>query len=165
LGARPDPDEICRRHAGSILRRARGILDDPAEAEDAAQEILLLVMTKGSQFRGSSDPATWIYRLTTNVCLNRLRERRRRSVREHRPEASSWLGWAPSDPYERFEARATLDAILGRLDQLAQQVFVYRFLDGMNQEEIAEATGKSRRTVGKRLRQIEACFASRAEDR
>ncbi|MFL5393626.1 MAG: RNA polymerase sigma factor, partial [Myxococcales bacterium] len=69
MGARPDPAEICRRYAGSILRRARGILDDPAEAEDAAQEILLAVMTKGSQFRGASDPGTWIYRLTTNLCL------------------------------------------------------------------------------------------------
>ena len=116
-------------------------------------------MTKGSQFRGASDPGTWIYRMTTNLCLNRLREGRRRSARELRPEASSWLGWAPADPYERFEARATLQEILHRLDGLAQQVFVYRFLDGMNQEEIALATGKSRRTVGKRLREIDACFA------
>lgn len=160
----PDPAEICRRYAGSILRRARGILGDPAEAEDAAQEILLLVMTKGHRFRGTSDPATWIYRVTTNLCLNRLREARRRTAREQRPEASSWLGWAPSDPYERFEARATLHAILDRLDLLAQQIFVYRFLDGMNQEEIAAATGKSRRTVGKRLRQIEACFRPTAEE-
>jgi RNA polymerase sigma-70 factor, ECF subfamily len=159
LRARTDPAEVCRRYAGSILRRARGILGDPAEAEDAAQEILLLVMTKGNQFRGASDPGTWIYRVTTNLCLNRLREGRRRSAREQRPEASSWLGWAPADPYERFEARATLHAILARLDGLAQQVFVYRFLDGMDQEEIAVATGKSRRTVGKRLREIEACFA------
>jgi RNA polymerase sigma-70 factor (ECF subfamily) len=163
LRARTDPAEVCRRYAGSILRRARGILADPAEAEDAAQEVLLLVMTKGAQFRGASDPGTWIYRVTTNLCLNRLREGRRRSAREQRPEAWSWVGWAPADPYECFEARATLHALLGRLDGLAQQVFVYRFLDGMNQEEIAAATGKSRRTVGKRLREIEACFGSTEE--
>jgi len=116
-------------------------------------------MTKGSQFRGASDPGTWIYRMTTNVCLNRLREGRRRSAREQRPEASSWMAWAPADPYESFEARRTLRDILGRLDGLSQQVFVYRFLDGMNQEEIAAATGKSRRTIGKRLRAIDGQFA------
>ena len=70
----PDLSEICRRHGASVLRRCRGILRDPDAAQDAAQEVFLTIMGKGHQYRGEADLGSWIYRVTTNHCLNRIRD-------------------------------------------------------------------------------------------
>src|SRR5215471_10073981 len=131
------------------------MLGDAADAEDAAQEVFLTILVKGQQFRGEAQLGTWIYRVTTNLCLNRLRGGRRRDAREQADAVHDWLTATRVDPEERMEARHKLERLLADVDELAQEVFVLKYLDGMTQEEIAEVTGKSRRTVGKRLALLE----------
>ncbi len=128
----------------------------PDEAEDAAQEVFLLVMRKGKQFRGEAEFGTWLYRVTTNHCLNRLRARGRREAREQSEAVYDWMAPAGRDPYAEYEAKVWLQEVMAALEPLAQQVLVYRYLDGLSQEEIATVTGKSRRTIGKKLKVIEA---------
>jgi RNA polymerase sigma-70 factor (ECF subfamily) len=131
------------------------MLGDAAEAEDAAQEVFLTILVKGQQFRGEAQIGTWIYRVTTNLCLNRLRGGRRRETREQAEAVRDWLAAGGMDPEQRVEARRELERLLADVDELAQEVFVLKYLDGLTQEEIAEVTGKSRRTVGKRLALLE----------
>jgi RNA polymerase sigma-70 factor (ECF subfamily) len=150
--------EVCRRYGGSILRRCQAILGDVAEAEDAAQEVFLTFLLKGRSFRGDAQLGTWIYRVTTNLCLNRLRGGRRREAREQTEAVRDWLAAAGTGLEERVEARRRLERLLGDVDELAQQVFILKYLDGLTQEEIAAVTGKSRRTVGKRLALLEQRF-------
>ena len=150
--------EVCRRYGGSVLRRCQAMLGDAAEAEDAAQEVFLTILMKGRQFRGDAQLGTWIYRVTTNLCLNRMRGGRRREAREQADAVRDWLAAAGVDTEERVEARRQLQRLLAEVDELAQEVFVLKYLDGLTQEEIAEVTGKSRRTVGKRLAMLEERF-------
>ena len=131
------------------------MLGDAAEAEDAAQEVFLTILVKGRTFRGEAQLGTWIYRVTTNLCLNRLRGGRRRETREQAEAVRDWLAAGGFDPEQRVEARRQLERLLADVDELAQEVFVLKYLDGLTQEEIAEVTGKSRRTVGKRLALLE----------
>ncbi len=145
-----------------MLRRCRGILGDPDAAQDAAQEVFVALLTRGGQFRGEADPASWIYRITTNVCLNRLRADGRRSRRE---EVAGHPGSATPGPDRRYEARRELAGLLRDLDDLDRRLLIHRYLDGMTQAEIADAVGRSRRTVGKRLRRLEATVAGRKEER
>lgn len=120
----------------------------------------MIVMQKGDQFRGDTDVGGWLYRITTNHCLNRLRSGRRRTAREQSDSAATWSGWEAPDPYLRSAARDQLDSLFRQLDTLGQSILIYRYLDGMTQEEIATVTGKSRRTVGKRLKKIDALVAT-----
>ena len=131
------------------------MLGDAAEAEDAAQEVFLTILTKGRTFRGEAQLGTWIYRVTTNLCLNRLRGGKRRETREQAEAVRDWLAAGGVDPEERVAARRQLERLLADVDELAQEVFVLKYLDGLTQEEIAEVTGKSRRTIGKRLALLE----------
>ncbi len=124
----------------------------------------MTLLRKQSQFRAEADVTTWIYRITTNLCLNRIRTRKRRDVRNESDEVASWHTIAPSDPYARCEAKSLFLGAMSDLDTLDQRIVVYRFLDGMSQEEIAEVTGKSRRTVGKRVRRVEERFATIAQE-
>jgi RNA polymerase sigma-70 factor (ECF subfamily) len=155
-----DVEQVCQKYGTSVLRRCRGILRDADEAQDAAQEIFVIVMQKGDQFRGDTDVGGWLYRITTNHCLNRLRSGRRRTAREQSDGAATWSGWEAPDPYLRSAARDQLDSLFRQLDTLGQSILIYRYLDGMTQEEIATVTGKSRRTVGKRLKKIDALVAT-----
>lgn len=148
-----DVADICRRYGGTILRRCRAILGDADEAEDALQEILLRILTRGRQLQGPEALGAWIYRITTNHCLNRLRARRRRSAREMLHGVSVATDVA-SNPYERCATKGAITRILKSLDALDQKIFVYHFLDGLTQDEVAQQVRRSRRTVGKRVRRL-----------
>lgn len=153
-----DAGELCRTHGGSVLRRARAIVRDAREAEDVTQEVFMIVLERGG-FRGEAAVMSWLYRITTNLALNKLRARRRRIAREQVVSGPLELDAYPD---ARMDAMRRLDSLQDRLDELDQQIFVFRYLDGMKQEEIAEVTGKSRRTIGKRLTALEAALTELA---
>lgn len=155
-----DLTDVCRRYGASILRRCRGILGDDDEAQDALQEVFVLILKRGHQFRGDADPASWIYRITTNHCLNRLRGNKR--LADRAVHSADWAD-APADPYRSYALKTELAGLLQGLDDLGQQVLVYRYLDGLTQGEVADVTGVSRRTIGKRCKVIDGLLARRQE--
>src|SRR3989442_14609046 len=69
---------LCERHAPRVERLAAHLLSDPEDARDAAQEALAKLCVRIRQFRGESQFATWLHRLTINACRdvgNRQRAR------------------------------------------------------------------------------------------
>lgn len=159
-----DVVNICRTHGSSIMRRCMAILGSRAEAEDATQEVFVTLLEKGCQFRAEAEVSSWIYRITTNLCLNRLRGNQRRLLRDDSEQVADWSNIAPSDPYKQYEAKSEFVDLMNELDELDQCIFVFRFLDGLSQEEIAGVTRKSRRTVGKRVRRLEEYFSKRRSE-
>jgi len=138
---------LYRNHGPAVFRRCLALLGNPDEAQDALQEVFLRAWTKSGEFRGEASPTTWLYRITTNHCLNRIRGRKR--LTEVKPEH---LTAGPSSG--QAEARRVLAALMQRLDETSARIAVYHFLDNMPQEEIEEVMGISRRTIGKKLKNI-----------
>ncbi|NNF60846.1 MAG: sigma-70 family RNA polymerase sigma factor [Gammaproteobacteria bacterium] len=68
---------LVQRHQDRTLRLAYVWLDDSAGAEDVVQEVFLRAWTGLHRFRFSAAPATWLFRMTRNVC-NEMNRRRRR---------------------------------------------------------------------------------------
>lgn len=99
-------------------------------------------------FRGEASPMTWIYRITTNLSLNRLRDDRRRDelLREH--------GSPPDTIESTTDAKLTLAAILRQVPEELREIAVYYHVDRMSHAEIAAVLGVSRRTVGYRLEEF-----------
>ena len=62
----------------AVVRLAVSVLNDPHEAEDAAQEALLSAVTSLDRYRGEASFKTWIYAITLNTCRGYLRERKMR---------------------------------------------------------------------------------------
>jgi len=71
-----DVEAMYRRYGPMVLRRCRSMLRDEQEAAEAMQEtfVRLLVRRESLDLRGGS---SLMYRVATNVCLNRIRSRRR----------------------------------------------------------------------------------------
>jgi RNA polymerase sigma-70 factor (ECF subfamily) len=79
-GDRAALDQLLRRHYDRIHGVCRRITGNDADAADAAQEALILVVRGLARFDGRSTFATWVYRIATNASLDELRRRRRRPL-------------------------------------------------------------------------------------
>jgi len=132
-----------------VLRRARAMLGDEQAARDAAQEVFVRVLRCFGEFRSEASPVTWLYRTTTNHCLNLLRERSRRGETVELLEARVVEDLS-------LDERLTLATVLARVPEHLRDIAVYYYLDQMSHDEIAALLGVSRRTVGNRLVEFHA---------
>lgn len=70
-------EALVRRHLARMVGFARRMLNDPAEAEDVAQEVFLRVWREAPNWRpGAAKFETWMHRVALNLCYDRLRRRR-----------------------------------------------------------------------------------------
>jgi len=145
-------DELYDRYAHLVYRRCLVLLGNAADAEDALQEVFVKAMRAAQTFRGDSSPTTWLYRISTNHCLNVLRSRKRLRKRLERQAAErASLAAVPAD---QMEAAAQIRQVLPGFDERTQRMAVYYFVDGMSQEEIAQQVGASVPTVRKYLKKF-----------
>jgi RNA polymerase sigma-70 factor, ECF subfamily len=151
---RAELEALYRQYGPLVRRRARGLLGDDFEAQDAMQEVFVRVIGAMGEFRGQSQPSTWLYRITTNLCLNRIRDTRRR--REHLSRLAESAAQAPGDVGSSSEVRALLRRVLAQVPEDLAEIGVYYYVDEMDQAEIAEILGVSRRTIGYRLDRFRA---------
>jgi RNA polymerase sigma-70 factor (ECF subfamily) len=149
---RGELEELYASAGAAVERRCRALLGDGEEARDMVHEVFLRAVIHGGEFRGEASPMTWLYRITTNLCLNRLRDRKQHLPLELLAEV---LPAAATSPEGTASARQKAHALLDGLDERTRAAVVYRYLDGMTQDEIAEVTGWSRKTLGKKLREFE----------
>ncbi|MEL6543620.1 MAG: RNA polymerase sigma factor [Myxococcota bacterium] len=155
------PEALYRSHGPIVYRRALRILGDPAEAEEALQEIFVKVLKSKEQFRGQAQATTWLYTITTNYCLNRLRNRtRRRELYDERvaPVAPTHVGVNP-------EVALWAKNALAAADPKQAEAAVYVYIDGMSHREAAELLGVSKRTVGNLLERFSAELEKKEQSR
>jgi len=109
------------------------------------------VLARGVVLPREEEALRYLYRVSTNVCLNLLRER---NVHTRAAPAlaanSSHVGSAESG----LADREFVNAVLDRCGEGGAQVAIMHYLDGMSQVEIAEVLGITRRTVFNRLRKL-----------
>ncbi len=131
-------------HAPKVYRRALSILGDPEEAKDVTQEVFIKAIQESSGFRAQSQLSTWLYRITTNICLNILRDSRRRErLRRERIGPQEEVS-APAPPEDRLLIRQ----LLAQTDERWAAAAVCVYVDGMSYREAAEVLGVSKRTIG-----------------
>ena len=145
-----DVEALYRTHGPMVHRRCQQLLRDPAEAEDISQEVFLRLLEKREGLTAEF-PSSLLWNIATRLCLNRIRDRKRRggdSPGEDLLEKIASLG----DDYQRLEARNLLDRLFGRHPESTRTIAVLHLLDGMTLEEVASAVGMSVSGVRKRIR-------------
>lgn len=136
-------EALFKTFGPAILRRCTRLLKDSAEAEDATQEVFLKVCRYLDRLSPSDSGLPWVYQIATSVCLNRLRTK----ARTDRAVAKATTGVAPASLAAALEDRDLAASLLARFDARTGLIAVYHLVDGMTQEEIADALGVTRRTV------------------
>jgi RNA polymerase sigma-70 factor, ECF subfamily len=138
-------EAIFRRFGPMVFRRARSLLRDDAEGKDVMQEVFIKAMAEPSRFADPADAGRWLYRVTTNACLNHLRDTRRRA--ELRQE-NLQIDEAPAPANdEKIVARRLLAEANAEWSEAAVLVHV----DGLSYDEASEVLGVSKRTIANLL--------------
>jgi RNA polymerase sigma-70 factor (ECF subfamily) len=125
-------ETLCERHEPRVQKVALHVLRDPEDARDAAQEALAKLCTRIGQFRGDSEFATWLHRVTINACrdvANRQRARACEPLFEDRRAVTD------PDPLLREE----LNRCLGEIAPEQARIVVLKDALGFSFEEIAAA--------------------------
>ena len=123
-----------------ILGYAARLLNDRAEAEDVAQEAMLRLWRVAPDWRqGEAKISTWLYRVTTNLCTDRLRLRMRRNV-VALDDAPDMADAAPGAVAVLIEAdrMAALNVALTSLPDRQREAVVMRHIEGLSNPEIAD---------------------------
>lgn len=145
--------ELYRQYAAVIYGRCRKMLDDDAEAEDATHETFLRVHRHLARLPPSREALYWIYRVATNLCLNEIRDRRRRALSvEVLPERS----YLQHDEEQVLADRNTVRRLIERAPSKVRPAAWLCHIDGFEQGEVAQILDVSQRTVANRLSEFQA---------
>ncbi len=129
--------ELARRLTPRVLGVASRLLGDRADAEDVAQEAMLRLWRIAPEWRrGEAQVSTWLYRVTSNLCTDRLRRRRPVPLEAAGDPASD----APSAEAGLLATarQQALDQALAGLPDRQRQAVVLRHIEGLANPEIAQ---------------------------
>ncbi len=155
-----DFDEVVRVYRPRILRFLLSSLTDRDAAETLTQETFLKAWAARQQFRGDSSLSTWLTRIAVNLMRDHLRSRSLRFWQKTRGasldvlDISDWIPDGRSSPESQTMARNQVAAVWQAVDRLSAQqraVFVLRFVDELELDEIAATLGMNLSTVKSHL--------------
>lgn len=153
-------ESLVLEHQTLVYNLALRMMSNPADAEDCAQEAFVKAYRSLPTFRGEASFSSWLYRLTTNVCLDALRAKKRRAETsltaedENGEEAELSIpdpGDGPEATAEKNERRALVHRALRQLPEDFRQVLLLRELGGLSYDEIGHEMQLEAGTVKSRI--------------
>ena len=149
-----DFDAIVEKYADFVYNVAYRMMGAPEDAEDVAQDAFLSAYRAFERFRGESRVTTWLYRITTNAALMKLRkEKRARTLTQTGLEDMDIADW--DDTPERSAATSELGEKLqegiAQLQPDLRATVVLRDVEELSNTEAAEVLGITVSSVKSRL--------------
>ena len=151
--------ELVTRYEKTVYNLALRMVGDRADAADMTQEAFVKAWTNLPSYRGESRFSAWLYRITTNVCLDFLRHKSRRpqvslSTSDDDEERQLDIPDPKSMPEELLMKKLGMEAVhrgLERLPPKHRQILVMRELGGLSYSEIAAQLSLEEGTVKSRI--------------
>ena len=148
-------ETLMRRYQQWVYNVAYGILANPEDASDVAQDVFLWLWENIGQFRFKSQFSTWLYRIVTNRCLNLKDQRQRRKTDPMEIDDSQpWVPLDTTTPESTVllaEQREILQKALAALKDDYRKILILREMQDLSYEELAEVLGCSVGRVRSRL--------------
>lgn len=153
-------EQLVRSHQDRVFDFCVRMLNDREEANDLVQEIFVSVHQNLEKFRMDAKLSTWIFRISKNHCLNRLKYLKRRGrgrsdeFGEVTEAALQDAVGSPTKPDEALSAaheRELVQQAIAKLDDDQRMLVLLRDIEGLSYEEIVEITELAVGTVKSRL--------------
>ena len=161
MADRIDIEALYRDYGDLVYGRCRTLLGNDADAQEVMQDIFIRLMRYADGFRGEARPSTYLFKITTTTCLNRIRSRRRRreDFVEEIPQTA-----ANDTMLDTVEVRQLLDILLANADERTTACVVYHFVDGMTHAEVGQILGISGAAVRKRIAKFRSSVRAHPPD-
>jgi RNA polymerase sigma-70 factor, ECF subfamily len=144
-------EAIVDLYSPKLYNVAQRILGESADTEEVLQDVFWTVFRKAKTFQGNSRFSTWLYRLTVNEALGKIRRRKNQKreieYQEYLPKFGDdghhrerpVVDWSDSldRSYAKQEMQRVVQAALDGLKPLDRSVVVLSDLEGMSDKEIA----------------------------
>lgn len=153
-------EALVTAYQKQVYNLALRTVGNPEDAADLSQEAFLRAYRSIASFRGDSKFSVWLYRLTTNICIDFLRSRGRKPTVsltvEGDDEESEELDVAderydPEENFQRAELQRAVQRGLNTLPKEFRTILILRELEGMSYAEIGEILHLEEGTVKSRL--------------
>ncbi len=138
--------KLMDKYMPMVSRTAYRILCDRPESEDVTQEVFVKIWRNASKYDEKRCGASaWIYRITCNLCYDRLRKRRLLSLIGISPSETSYKdepsSSSPEEDLINRERWKMICKISAGLSPKQRIIFTLRELEGLSVNEVAEITG------------------------
>jgi len=157
-------ETIFNLYSVKLYNIALRIFGEPADTEEIIQDVFWTVYRKAKSFQGNSQFSTWLYRLTVNAALGKIRRRKNNKevdYEEYLPKFQTdghhsvrpVVDWSDNldEQYSKHELQEVLGKALNELKPLDKSVVVLSDLEGLSDKEIAVSLGLSVSAVKTRL--------------
>lgn len=152
-------EEVVRRYQGPMYRLALRMLSSTGDAEDVVQEVFLTAWRRLGQLQDDGAFVGWLYRSTTNRCLNVLRARKPVAEVELDTRESTSPDGRPERAAETGAQMSALVAALADLTPEQRACWLLREVHGRTYEEIARTIGATATAVRGRIARARAQLA------
>ena len=153
---------LVEQYEHTVFNTIATMIGDRDEADDIAQEVFIKVHLSLKHFKGQSRFSVWLYRITVNQCLDRIKHRKRRSAAVSldglldQSEGDQDYLFKDSSPdaaeiYERTQLQEAIHRVLDSMTPEHRLVITLKDLEGHSQEEISEMLDCPVGTVKSRL--------------
>ncbi len=157
-------EEIFSLYSAKLSNVAYRILGDVADTHEVIQDVFWAVYRKAKSFRGNSQFSTWLYRLTVNAALGRIRRSKKNKEVEYEEFLPRFqqnghhlvrpvIDWSDTldETYAKQQVQGFLKDALDQLKPIDKSVVVLSDLEGISDKEIAAALGITVSAVKTRL--------------
>jgi len=151
-------EQILKKYKGLVINIAYRFIQNRAEAEDIAQEVFLRIYDSAKRYNPKAKFSTWIYKITTNICLNRFRSKKSLQTvsldkpisatgNEIIPELPDPTYVHPSVNTEKKELNQLVKEAVSSLPTNQRMVVILQKYEGLSYREISEIMGCSTSAV------------------
>jgi RNA polymerase sigma-70 factor (ECF subfamily) len=160
-------EEIFNLYSAKLHNVAHRILGDVADTEEVIQDVFWTVYRKAKSFHGNSQFLTWLYRLTVNAALGKIRRSKKKKEVEYDEFLPKFqkdghhlvrpvVDWSDTldEKYAEHEIHQLLGKALNQLKPVDKSVIVLSDLEGLSDKEIAAAVGLTVSAVKTRLHRV-----------
>ncbi len=144
-------DLAAARWAPRLVALALSIVKDAEEANDVVQDVFIKAMREARLFQEDFRTQAWLFRVTRNLCFNRVRDRRRR---EHILAAADFGHSAPARQIDVVLGAEQQEELLEAFERLTadhRDILLLRYYEDKSYAEIADALSIKLGTVMSRL--------------
>jgi len=151
MSQHPDFETIYNEHSDMVFNLCYQLLNNQEDAEEVYQDVFLKVNEALDDFRKEAHIKTWIYRITSNACIDRIRKNKRRfklfqqvsyqTVQQRSHDLN------PEESLESREQQEEIHHILDLLPAKQKIALVLKSVEGLTQQEIAKSMNMNEKAV------------------